>query len=108
MRALILATSLIFISCGSSKETKDDRGKQISGWSKIKPLLDEYCLGCHASAAFLASGSAFKASKAPTRVENRSMPKVGSAQAQKMTDEERAQILAYVKEKPDASSSKYE
>jgi hypothetical protein len=46
-------------------------------FANVKPIIDEQCAlsGCHAGAAFLQSGEAFKASSSAQRINSGNMPR---------------------------------
>lgn len=64
----------------------------------VKPIIAGTCAqaGCHNGAAFIATGAAFKASKAKVRLSNKSMPPPGAPQASKFTEADRAALLKYL------------
>jgi len=79
---------LLLVGCGDG-DSYDDRPAPVdpsppgpspkpSEWTAVvKPIVDEQCAtaGCHAGAAFVQTGAAFKASNARVRISNDSMPK---------------------------------
>lgn len=103
---------LLLASCGSSNGGYPDQppapppspgpgpgGGELTFASDIKPLLNSYCAECHSDATFMASEEGFLASKAPTRIANKSMPQRQGKNAAKFGDAQRAIFAEFVADK---------
>jgi hypothetical protein len=107
MRLLFIGTLFAFAlffatSCSYDDDGYDDGGNPPASdpeWTDvIKPILADSCAlsGCHANAAFVNSGAAFKASKSNIRIGNNTMPVPGSKGAQAFSADDRTKVLAYL------------
>jgi hypothetical protein len=67
-------------------------------WTLVEPVVKEQCAlsGCHAGAAFVQSGAAFKASAAKKRIESGNMPKQSSPNYPLYNTSKRDLMLAYL------------
>jgi hypothetical protein len=66
-------------------------------FTTVKPIIDEQCAlsGCHAGAAFLESGPAFKASASRQRISSGNMPRQNRNSGQ-YSDEKRNLLLQFL------------
>jgi len=112
MRKLIALVLLMFcFSCGQSGGYQDEPapapspgpgpspGPSGDAFGDIQPLLQKFCSECHSDAVFIATEKGFLASKAPTRVSNKSMPPNFSKTYSQWKDSDRQRIMAYVQSK---------
>ena len=99
----IFALVLLMVGCGSEREIEPKEAPPAAGpppvsapssFAEIKPLLDKYCIRCHAGDGFLLAEARWKASQGPARVQNKSMPQAGSQEAKAFTEADRAKILS--------------
>jgi hypothetical protein len=100
---LLFIVAFLLFSCGSGESYEEtpapkppQNGEKLTFNSDVKPLLVTFCDQCHSGATFMASEQAFRASKAPTRIANGSMPQKGSANYNKWGEAQRSTIAKFV------------
>lgn len=107
MKLLTVIFLFLVVSCGApiaqapNEAGPSPAGNRPSGGSltfkdDIKPVLAQYCSECHSSATFIANEGDFLASKAPTRIGNKSMPPSYSKNFAKWGQKQRDLVKSYV------------
>ena len=102
MKYVLLVAFLM--SCGSEREIEvagqggpvaPPSGEDVATFAEVKPLINTYCVPCHASDAFTKSSTGWFASAAPVRTRNLSMPPPASNQAKTLSAVDRQKLLNF-------------
>lgn len=96
---------ILALSCGQ-QSAYDDRSpepapkdKPIPGedtFADVQPLIKKFCSECHSDAVFISNEKGFMASKAPLRIQNKSMPPAYAKLYGQWTAADRDRILKFV------------
>ncbi len=104
---LFLLAGLLSLSCGSRRQVPlpDDDDQPIpqeppaSGedtWGDVQPLLSSFCSECHSDAVFMSTQKGFMGSKAPLRLQNKSMPPSYAKNFGKWTSADRQRLIDFI------------
>lgn len=98
MICLFGVLSFLFACGGETQEKQvEGPGSDEEFANVIEPILADSCAlsGCHATAGFVKSGAAFKASSSLSRIQSGNMPKPGPG-LDAFSSADKAKVLAYL------------
>jgi hypothetical protein len=107
-KLLAIFLLMLCFSCGRQGGNEDEPipnpipNRPVPGgdsFGDIQPVLTKFCAECHSDAVFIATEKGLLASKALTRITNRSMPPNFAKNFAQWKDADRARILAFVQSK---------